>query len=91
MIFNLFIEALHWILEKHLSYLLIFIGLVHYLDDFIFIIRPRSNVLLIIYIYNATIILLSFPPATKKDSYSIVSIVLGYQVDINTLILSLPI
>ena len=77
-LFNLFTEALHWILERRLYSIIAFFALVHYLDDFIFILHPGTSYTPVIYVYNFTITLLGFPPNTIKDSYSTVSDVLGY-------------
>ena len=79
-LFNLFAEALHWILERRLHPILIFFALVHYLDDFIFILRSGSNLGSVVTIYNAVITRLGFPPNTVKDSCGSIAEVLGYQV-----------
>jgi hypothetical protein len=90
LIFNLFAEALHWVLEKHLHPVAAFFALAHYLDDFIFILRPGADPAPVIRIYDAVIARLGFPPTATKDSCGSVSDVLGYRVDTNTLMISLP-
>jgi hypothetical protein len=77
-LFNLFIEALYWILKRRLYLIIAFFMLVYYLNDFIFILHLDTSYTLVIHIYNFIIILLGFPLNTIKDSYSMVSDILGY-------------
>jgi hypothetical protein len=77
-LFNLFAEALHWVLERRLYPIVAFFALVYYLDDFIFILRPDTSYAPVVRVYNFTIALLGFPPNAVKDSCGTVSDVLGY-------------
>ena len=77
-LFNLFIEALYWVLKRYLYLIVTFFTLVYYLDDFIFILRLGTSYTLVVYVYNFIIILLSFPLNATKDSYSTVLDILGY-------------
>jgi hypothetical protein len=88
-LFNLFAEALHWVLERRLHPIIAFFALVHYLDDFIFILRPGTSYTPVVHVYNFTITLLGFPPNATKDSCGTVSDVLGYQINTNTFFVSL--
>jgi hypothetical protein len=90
LIFNLFAEALHWVLEKHLHPVAAFFALLHYLDDFIFILHPGVDPTPVIRIYDTIIARLGFPPNTAKDSCGSISDVLGYRIDTKTLMISLP-
>ena len=76
--FNLFTEALYQILKYRLYLIIAFFILVHYLNNFIFILYLGISYTLVIYIYNFIITLLSFPFNTTKDFYGIVSDILGY-------------
>ena len=61
--------------------------LIYYLNYFIFILYLNTNYILVVYIYNFTITLLSFPLNVIKDFYDIVLDILNYQININTLFL----
>ena len=63
--------------------------LVYYLNNFIFILYLGTSYILVIYIYNFIITLFSFSFNTTKNSYSMVSDILGYKININTFFLSL--
>ena len=77
-LFNLFTEALYWVLKRRLYPIITFFALVYYLDNFIFILRLGTSYTLVVYVYNFTIILLGFPPNATKDSCGMVLDVLGY-------------
>ena len=76
--FNLFVEALYWILKRRFYLIIAFFTLVYYLNHFIFILYPGTSYILIIYVYNFIIILLSFLFNITKDSYGTVLDILGY-------------
>jgi hypothetical protein len=52
--------------------------LIYYLNNFIFISCLGTSYILVVYIYNFIIILLSFPFNIIKDSYSTVLDILSY-------------
>ena len=52
--------------------------LVYYLNNFIFILHLGISYILVIYVYNFIIILLSFPLNAIKDSCGTVLDILGY-------------
>jgi hypothetical protein len=77
-LFNLFAEALYWILKCRFYLIIAFFALVYYLNNFIFILYLGTSYTLVIHVYNFIIILLSFPPNTIKDSCGMVLDILGY-------------
>jgi hypothetical protein len=77
-LFNLFIEALYWILKYCLYLIIAFFVLIYYLNNFIFILYLGTSYIPVIHVYNFTIILLGFLLNTTKDSYGIVLDILGY-------------
>ena len=76
--FNFFTEALYWIFKRRLYLIIAFFALVYYLNNFIFILYLGTSYILVIYVYNFIITLLSFPFNTIKDFYGTVLDILGY-------------
>ena len=89
-LFNLFAEALHWMMVSYLHWTLV----CHYLDDFIYII-PASEVSsqrlhLDIKAYNELMALLGMPNNGAKEEQGTVVIVFGIEIDTVNLIARLP-
>ena len=88
LIFNLFVEALYWILESQLGWEFVF----HYLDDIIIIIREldftsiNKTASKFVTLTN----LLDIPRNDVKDEYGQRIIVLRYLLDTNTFEISIP-
>ena len=82
MIFNLFAEALHWILESQLGWEFVS----HYLDDFIIIIQELdfSSIDKRTLQFITLTDLLGIPRNDVKDELGQRVIVLGYLLDTNT-------
>ena len=53
-LFNLFTEALHWVLERRLHLIITFFALIHYLNNFIFILHPGTSYTPVVRVYNFT-------------------------------------
>lgn len=89
-LFNLFAEALHWMMVSYLHWTLV----CHYLDDFIYII-PASEVSsqrlhLDIKAYNELMALLGMPNNESKEEQGTAVIVFGIEIDTVNLIARLP-
>ena len=61
----------------------------YYLNNFIFILRPGTAAALVITIYNCILTSLGFPGNALKDIYGIISVILGYEVNTISLMISL--
>ena len=87
-IFNLFAEALHWIIASFLRWLLC-----HYLDDFVAIFRSDTSPERLVAEDNTYIWLtdlLGFPRNDSKDCQGIVVTVFGIEVDTCSFTAQLP-
>lgn len=88
-IFNLFAEALHWILESYL----LWTHLRHYLDDFIRILPPSTTpaqVETIIANYTLLLRVLGVPRRVDKAACGTLVKVLGYIFNTVTMTISIP-
>jgi hypothetical protein len=88
LLFNLFAEALHWILEYQLAGERVLI--LHYLDDFIFVLPPGPVTIRLATAFDTITDDLGVPRKESKNTCGQVSDVLGYLVDTKSLTLSLP-
>ena len=90
-LFNLFAEGFHWILQSHMPIDFIF----HYLDDFIFALPPSqaspSDVRHFTDQYNAITDTLGIPRADAKDATGTCITVLGVEIDTLQMVARLPI
>jgi hypothetical protein len=84
-LFNLFAEALHWILATKTSS-----GLVHYLDDFVFVLLPSTDPSIVAAIYSAVTDDLGIPRNESKNACGCKVDVLGYTIDTQLFYISLP-
>jgi hypothetical protein len=89
-LFNLFAEGLHWILESWLQWDF----LDHYLDDFLLIIPLSPSIDSVVQLaaseYIVVTDLLGIPRNDSKDKCGTVVSVLGYEIDTGTFILRVP-
>lgn len=89
-LFNLFAEALHWMMVSYLHWSLV----CHYLDDFIYVI-PASEVSSVrlhldIQAYDELMVLLGMPNNGSKEEQGTVVIVFGIEIDTENFIARLP-
>jgi hypothetical protein len=91
-LFDLFAEALHWILECCIASVdgLSSTKLSHYLDDLKFIGRDRAMVEALSQVYIYTTDFLGVPRKSEKDDCGTSVIILGYLADTVTMRLSIP-
>ena len=75
-IFNLFSEALHWIFETLFRW-----NLTHYLDDFLFVFKPQTDLSAIATSYNEILAKIGLTPAPEKDMNGTTVIHLGFEID----------
>ena len=75
-IFNLFSEALHWIFETLFRW-----NLTHYLDDFLFVFKPQTDLSPITSRYNETLAKIGLTAAPEKDMNGTTVTHLGFEFD----------
>ena len=75
-IFNLFAEALHWVFETLHEW-----NVTHYLDDFLFVFPPNTDIDTISTQFDAVIAEFGFTKAAEKDSEGCVVVHLGFEFD----------
>ena len=75
-IFNLFSEALHWIFETLFHW-----NLTHYLDDFLFVFKPKTDLSPIMSRYNETLTEFGLTAAPEKDMNGTTVTHLGFEFD----------
>lgn len=89
-IFNLFAEALQWIIQSHLHWELV----EHFLDDIIYVIAEidasESDIRRTIDEYNLITDILGVPRQDKKDVCGTIESILGYEFDTHSFIMRLP-
>ena len=84
-IFNLFAEALHWIFETLDEW-----NVTHYLDDFLFVLPPGTNTVLLSAEFDRILATLGLAKAAEKDTDGCVVIHLGFQFDSIKMQVTLP-
>ena len=84
-IFNLFSEALHWVFETCFCW-----NLTHYLDDFLFVFPPGTNVDGLFTQYDTVLATFGLSPAPEKDMNGQVVTHLGFELDSNAMEVRLP-
>lgn len=84
-IFNLFAEALHWVLETLHEW-----NVTHYLDDFLCIFPPNSNTESYSVQFDETLSAFGLTKAVTKDTDGCVVIHLGFEFGSNTMEVQLP-
>jgi len=84
-IFNLFAEALHWIFEELLKW-----KATHYLDDFLFIFPPGTDVSKLSKQYDDILATMSLSGATEKNMDDHVVTHLGFEFDTLKMEVRLP-
>jgi hypothetical protein len=86
-LFNLFAEALHWILECCIASVdgLFSTKLSHYLDDSMFITSDRATAEALSQVYTYITDFLGVPRKSKKDDCGTSVIILGYLADTVTM------
>jgi hypothetical protein len=84
-IFNMFSEALHWIFETLFQW-----DLTHYLDDFLFVFAPGTDLSEITSQYNKILATVGFTGATEKDMQGCVVSHLGFELDSTEMQVRLP-
>ena len=75
-IFNLFSEVLHWIFETLFHW-----NLTHYLDDFLFVFKPQTNLSSIASCYNEILAKIGLTTTPEKDMNDTTIIHLGFEFD----------
>src|SRR5438552_2460742 len=75
-IFNLFSEALHWVFENLLGW-----NLTHYLDDFLFVFPPDTDIQAVSDQYNRILTAMGFISAPEKDMNGHIVTHLGFEFD----------
>ena len=75
-IFNLFSEALHWIFETLFHW-----NLTHYLDDFLFVFKPQTDLSSIASCYNEILAKIGLTTIPEKDMNDTTIIHLGFEFD----------
>ena len=86
-IFNLFAEAIHWILQSHSAY---WHRSEHYLDDFIAIVTPNTDLQAMSDEYVQLTDALGIPRNESKDEAGTKVTVLGLEVDTDDFVLRVP-
>ena len=84
-IFNLFSEALHWIFETLLGW-----NVTHYLDDFLFVFEPDSDLLSNAERYNTILTTMGLSGAPEKDMNGHIVTHLGFEIDSEKMEVCLP-
>jgi hypothetical protein len=84
-IFNLFAEALHWIFETLHEW-----NVTHYLDDFLFVFPPHTDIPTVSAQFDAVLTELGLTKAAEKDSNGLVVVHLGFEFDTTRMQVRLP-
>ena len=84
-IFNLFAEALHWILETLHEW-----NVTHYLDDFLFVFPPGTNIAPLSTEFDRILSKFGLSKAAEKDSDGCVIVHLGFEFDSVNMCVILP-
>jgi len=84
-IFNLFVEALHWVLETLDEW-----NVTHYLDDFLFVFPPGTDITPFSTEFDRILAIFGLSKAVNKDSNGCVVIHLGFEFDSEKMQVSLP-
>ena len=84
-IFNLFSEALHWVFETLLGW-----DLTHYLDDFLFVFPPGTDIQAVSDQYNHVLTSMGFMSAPEKDMNGHIVTHLGFEFDSLKMQIRLP-
>jgi len=84
-IFNLFAEALHWVFETLHEW-----NVTHYLDDFLFVFPPNTDITEISVQFDDVLAKFGFTKATEKDSDGCVIVHLGFEFDSKNMQVRLP-
>src|SRR5579859_1862347 len=75
-IFNLFAEALHWVFETLNEW-----NVTHYLDDFLFVFPPGTDITPISAEFDRVLAKMGFSKAAEKDSNGCVVVHLRFEFD----------
>jgi len=84
-IFNLFVEALHWIFETLHEW-----NVTHYLDDFLFMFSPNTDITEISTQFDDVLVEFGSTKAIEKDSDGCVVVHLGFEFDSENMQVRLP-
>ena len=84
-IFNLFAEALHWILETLHEW-----NVTHYLDDFLFVFPPGTDIAPLSTEFDRILSKFGLSKAAEKDSNGCIVIHLGFEFDSVNMCVTLP-
>ena len=84
-IFNLFAEALHWILETLHEW-----NVTHYLDDFLFVFPPGTDIAPLSTEFDRILSKFGLSKAAEKDSDGCIVVHLGFEFDSVNMCVTLP-
>jgi hypothetical protein len=84
-IFNLFAEALHWVLETLYEW-----NSTHYLDDFLFVFPPNTDISSVSTQFDNVLNEFGLSKASEKDSNGCVVVHLGFEFDSDLMQVRLP-